>query len=140
MVRIFNQSKLKSLRKQPLRKLASAIWNAHRNDRCDLTITFVPVEMIVDLNQRYLQRSYRTDVISFNLGPDPEGKIIGDIYICPEVAEENARQYRCPFEEELARLVIHGVLHVIGFDDASREERETMRHLENKYLEKYWHH
>ncbi|MDQ7051646.1 MAG: rRNA maturation RNase YbeY [candidate division KSB1 bacterium] len=138
MVRIYNQSPFKKLKKQPFRRLASAVWQAHQKDGCDLTITFVTTDAIVDLNQRYLQRSYQTDVISFNLGADPEGKTIGDIYICPEVARENAEYYGCSFEEELARLVIHGVLHVIGYDDATDTEREAMRRLENKFLEKYW--
>ena len=60
--------------------------------------------------------------------------IEGEIYICVPIAKENAEIYREPYEREIARLVIHGGLHLIGYDDDTEERRTKMKDLENRYL------
>jgi probable rRNA maturation factor len=77
-----------------------------------VSITFVTSPAIARLNRRYLGHTGSTDVISFAFG-DP---LVGDIYISPDVARKNARQYSVGVREELIRLVIHGVLHIAGHD------------------------
>lgn len=94
-------------------------------------------DAIIELNQHYFSKSIPTDVISFNLGADPSGHEIGDIYICADVADENSVRFSCTFNEEIARLVVHGMLHFVGFEDDTPERKEHMHHLENKFLEQY---
>ncbi len=137
MVRICNQSRLKKPDRRGLRRLAQRVLEEYGRGRSDVTITLLEPEAITDLNRRYLNHNRPTDVIAFNLGAAPNGKALGDIYICPAVAAQNAGRFGCTLEEELARLVVHGVLHFLGFDDATPQQKEEMHRLEDKYLEKY---
>ena len=82
-----------------------------------LSITFVSPRAIARLNRTHLAHPGPTDVISFGFArATPDDPVIGDIYICPEVARHNARAHGTPVREELARLIVHGVLHVLGHD------------------------
>ena len=91
-----------------------------------LSITFVGRAAISRLNRRYLGHEGATDVISFGL--DRIGKrdaVLGDIYICVDVARENARRQRIPAGEELLRLVVHGTLHIVGHDHPAGDTRTS---------------
>jgi len=82
-----------------------------------LSITFVGRAGISELNRRYLGHRGPTDVISFGLGRQGRrGPVVGDIYICPEIARANARRQGVSSQEELLRLVVHGTLHTLGYD------------------------
>lgn len=67
------------------------------------------------MNRKHLGHAGATDVISFGFR-DPAGAVIGDVYICPEIAAANAKTHGVPVREELLRLVVHGTLHVLGHD------------------------
>jgi len=88
------------------------------------------------LNNEYLQHDYYTDVITFSLNEDDTKEIDGEIYICVDVAEEQAKEYKVSLSNELSRLAIHGLLHLCGYGDKTDEEQKLMRSLENKYLSK----
>jgi len=89
-----------------------------------ISVAFVSRAAIAKLNQRYLKHRGPTDVISFGMGRDAPGlPAIGDIYICPEVARQNAKRVGVSEREELARLVVHGTLHVAGHDHPEDESR-----------------
>ncbi len=84
------------------------------------------------MNREHLNHNHNTDVITFDY---TEGNIIsGDIFISIEEVRENAGIYKSPFEDELRRVMIHGVLHMMGFNDARTREREEMREMENEAL------
>lgn len=87
----------------------------------ELSITLLPEPEIRELNLRYRETDAPTDVIAFRIGAD-EG-LLGDVYVCPEVARDSAAEHGVTLESELARLVIHGVLHVLGHDHPEGEER-----------------
>jgi probable rRNA maturation factor len=89
-----------------------------------LSITFVGRAAMSELNRRYLGHRGPTDVISFGLGRDARrAPVIGDIYICPEIARANAKRQDVSPQEELLRLVVHGTLHVLGHDHPESEAR-----------------
>lgn len=89
-----------------------------------ISIAFVGPAAIAKLNRQYLSHSGPTDVISFGMGRDTKDMpAIGDIYICPDVARRNARRLGVSEREEIARLVVHGVLHVAGYDHPDDESR-----------------
>jgi probable rRNA maturation factor len=89
-----------------------------------LSITFLGTRAMAALNEKHLGHRRATDVISFGFGePGDRGPVIGDIYIAPDVARANARRYGARIREELARLVVHGVLHVLGYDHEEGEAR-----------------
>jgi len=87
----------------------------------EISITFVDPATIATLNQTHLEREGPTDVISFNLG-EPRMPL-ADVYICPEIAGESAKELNIELREELLRLVVHGMLHVVGHDHPEGEER-----------------
>ncbi len=84
------------------------------------------------MNREYLNHDYFTDVITFDYSE--ESVISGDIFISVDQVKINAGIFNEAFEEELKRVMIHGVLHLIGFDDATDEEKAGMRKLENEAL------
>jgi probable rRNA maturation factor len=93
-----------------------------------LSITFVTRRMIARLNSEHLGHRGATDVISFGFDRGASrGPVVGDIYISPEVARENARRHGEGVRTELSRLVIHGVLHVLGHEHPEGAERESSR-------------
>jgi probable rRNA maturation factor len=94
----------------------------------ELGITFVPAQEIEELNREHLDREGVTDVISFPLDESAEkdgGQVLpvllGDVVVSPEVARDNAQELGVSFHEELCRLVIHGILHISGYDHESDE-------------------
>ena len=87
---------------------------------------------LLDINRQYLNHDYYTDVISFDYCED--NVISGDIFISVDTVADNAKEYGVTFEKELARVMIHGVLHVVGYNDKSDEEVPVMRAKENQYL------
>ena len=107
-----------------VREAAVAALTAERVRDAMLSITFVGRAAMSDLNHRYLGHHGATDVISFGLGRDGKrGAVIGDIYICPEAARDNAKRQGVPVGEEVLRLVVHGTLHVLGHDHPTGESR-----------------
>ena len=91
-------------------------------------------EYLKKLNFKYLNHDYFTDVITFNYSK--EKLLFGDIYISTDRVKENSKTYNTYFNQELFRVIIHGVLHLCGFNDKSTKEKQKMRKLENFFLEK----
>jgi len=100
----------------------------------DVTVIFVDDARITELNREFLGRDFPTDVLAFDLrDPSPEGPS-GEVYVCLERAEEQAQEFGVPYEEEVARLVFHGLLHLAGFEDATPEDRRRMEAEVERYL------
>jgi probable rRNA maturation factor len=98
----------------------------------EISYIFVGTEEILNINQNFLKHLYLTDVITF----DRSGRnlIKGDIFICPEVVFTNAEQFRVSRLNELYRVMIHGLLHLLGYLDHTEDLRQGMRQKENLYL------
>ena len=101
---------------------------------CDISIVFGNKKLLQELKNRFFDINHTTDVIAFRLNEYQEKNIEGEIYICLPVAKENAEYFKEPYEKEVARLIIHGGLHLIGYEDGTDDERKNMRELEDKYL------
>ena len=98
----------------------------------DINIIFCSDNYILDINQKYLQHDYFTDIITFDYC---EGnKLSGDLFISIDTVKANAEEYGEGFERELNRVMVHGVLHLIGYDDHSDSDQAEMRSKENYYL------
>lgn len=105
------------LARRRVAEIALMVLRAERARRTRLSITFVSTRAIAKMNARHLGHHRTTDVISFALEAERRGASnVGDIYIAPEVARRNALEHGTPVREEIARLVVHGVLHVLGHD------------------------
>lgn len=99
----------------------------------DINVIFCSDNYILDINQKYLQHDYFTDIITFDYC---EGnKLSGDLFISVDSVRENSIYYHTAFEDELNRVIVHGLLHLIGYDDHTEEDIALMRSKENYYLE-----
>ena len=98
----------------------------------DIAIIFCSDNYILDVNIKYLQHDYYTDIITFDYC---EGdRLSGDLFISVDSVRENASFYGVEFADELNRVIVHGLLHLIGYDDHSKEDIAVMRAKENYYL------
>lgn len=95
---------------------------------------FLSDDELLQVNQEYLNHDYYTDVISFQLASEP---IEGDIFISVDRVRENAASLDLPFIQELRRIMVHGLLHFIGYGDKTPEEKAIMTQKEDEYLAKY---
>ncbi len=91
-----------------------------------LDITFVGPAAIEEINRTYLGHDYVTDVITFLLSDPGEVFLVGDIYICPEEARQNAASFSSNAETEMRLLMVHGILHLLGYDDQTPEDAAKM--------------
>ena len=126
----------------------------------EVSLLFVDEPSIAALNEQFLDRSGPTDVLAFPIedGPAPGGRspdfggtgpgsevsedlllLLGDVVICPAVATRNAAEHESSYEDEMALLVVHGLLHLLGMDHQVEAEAERMERLERKLLARYHH-
>jgi len=100
----------------------------------DLIFIFTDDNFIIEINREFLENDYSTDVIAFNYS---DGKNINaEIYVGLETVYRNARILGEKRRDELYRVMVHGLLHILGYDDKKREDRIRMRERENEYMEK----
>ena len=125
----------------------------------EVSLIFLDEPAIAALNQQFMGKEGSTDVLSFPIDnePEPTGRVpdaggsgpgepplpeipqlVGDIVICPAVAARNAVEHECPLDDELALLVVHGVLHLLGWDHAEDEEAERMEARERELLARHY--
>jgi rRNA maturation RNase YbeY len=124
------------------RKVATWIRSVIKDEKCepgDIAFIFCSPDKHLDINKQYLGHDYPTDVITFDYCddfPPHDGKkvISGDIFIDPATVAQNAEKYSASLEDEIHRVLVHGVLHLCGHDDQSEADRKQMRILEDLYL------
>ena len=105
----------------------------HSHNQANIVIIFSTDTHLRDLKKEYFNQDVYTDTISFNL-EDSQEPIDGEIYISLDRVTENAQIFEQEFEQEYKRVIIHSILHLLGFDDRSKEEKSKMTKLEDYYL------
>lgn len=99
-----------------------------------ISVIFCSDPYLLEINRKYLGHDYYTDIITFDYS---EGDTIsGDLFISVDTVRSNAEYYSADFKDELDRVIVHGVLHLIGYDDHTDEQTAEMRARENHYLER----
>ena len=114
-----------------LSRLAALVFSGEKHTLASLGIVFGNHETVLALNNTWLGHDWHTDVISFLLEEDP---VEGEIYIDVETAQEQHEEFGVTIHQELERYAVHGMLHLCGHDDATTEQRDAMRSLEDRYL------
>lgn len=108
------------------------VAESHQRMVGDINYVFCNDEEILDVNRRYLQHDYYTDIITFDYG---RGNVLsGDLYISLDTVRSNAELLGKPYDEELHRVLAHGVLHLVGINDKGPGERELMEAAEDAAL------
>ncbi len=134
---ILNNRSGVALNQDLLRMVAEDILTGEEVDSlAELSIVFVDPAEIRQLNLDYRGINSSTDVLAFPQSPDSsEGPhLLGDVVISPQIAEEQANKYRHSSEKEIVILLIHGILHLLGFDHDTAEERSAMEKREKEIL------
>lgn len=112
-----------------------AVAKAHNATIHEINYILVSDQYLLKLNQNYLDHDTYTDIITFPYDPDEHKDLGGDIYISIERVVENAEEYEVGFEDELARVMAHGLLHLVGFEDKTDAAQKEMRAAEDAALE-----
>ena len=118
--------------KRLLKKWIQKVITSQGKKVGEINYIFVSDEYILNVNRTFLNHDYYTDIITFN--NNIADIVSADIYISVDTVKSNATEYNVLFEDELLRVVIHGILHLIGFDDTSDELQDEMTVQENKAL------
>ena len=132
MITFQNTSKFKV---KDLRKKKIWLNNISKNEGKEienLNFLFVDDKEILEYNKKYLQHESYTDIITFDNSLN--NKIAGDIVISLERVNENAKYYQVSYNYELERVMAHGLLHLLGYNDKNKEEKIIIRKKENYYL------
>lgn len=100
-----------------------------------LQINFVNSDFITPINNEYLNHNYSTDIITFDYS-GKENEFVGEIYISVSDAQKNAASYKVSLDTEILRLIIHGILHLLGFEDLEKSDKKEMKAKENELVNK----
>ena len=100
-----------------------------------MSIVFTSDDYLLDLNRKFLSHDYYTDILTFDYSRVGSTFINGELFISIDRARENANQHNVSIDNETLRLIIHGTLHLLGYQDESKTERNIMTLKENHYLQ-----
>ena len=118
--------------KKSLKEYLKTLASTEDKQLKDLSVVFTDDDYLLEVNKQYLNHDYYTDVITFDYSAD--NHVSGDIMISLPRVKENAESLMVSYEEELYRVVFHGLLHLCGYKDKSASDEQLMRSKENKYL------
>ncbi len=115
---------------QAIQNWIEQVVQSHGYDLDQIAYIFCSDAYLLELNRQYLSHDYFTDILTFPYHEDPQQGLWSDIFISIDRIKENAKTYQKPFEEELHRVMIHGILHLLGYDDHGDAE-SLMREKED---------
>lgn len=125
--------KMPTFPKRKMNAWIKSVVNKYKKNVGEIAYIFCSNKKILEVNKQYLQHDYYTDIITFDYCE--RDVLNGDIFISIETVSSNAERFRVSFEEELRRILIHGILHLCGQDDKTPALRAEMTKKENEALE-----
>ena len=134
MINYFNETNENILdRIETFKSKISEIAKREGFEEGDINFIFCNNEYLLEMNKTYLRHDYYTDVITFDQS-EKENELSGDIYISTDQVKINVSEYKTVFHEELLRVMIHGILHLVGYNDKTEDEKIEMKKKENHYV------
>lgn len=135
LLEIFNDSELESpaLNQEALSAVVQTIYKDTQHSFDWINVVLLDSESHTAMNSKYLEHHYPTDILTFEYTNNDQ-KIDGELYINLEIAKENAKEFDVSYQNEVERLIIHGALHLVGYNDQTASEQKEMREMENHYL------
>ncbi len=134
-VRVFNVSKRRVIAAHETISLARGVLSSEKRKKAAVNIIYIDDRAMIRLNSAYLRHRRTTDVLSFPLSEHPRQLLEGEVYVNLDQARRQAIEHRVTLKNEAARLVIHGVLHLLEYDDIRAEDKREMTRLEERYLQ-----
>ena len=137
LINFFSEKKTFEVsQKDKLRLLLKEVCKQENAQLSFINCVFCSDEYLLQINKKHLKHNFLTDIITFDFS-EKKDQIEGDLYISVDRVKENAKKYGDTFKIETIRVVLHGLLHLIGYKDKSEKEKKRMRVLENKYVSLY---
>ncbi|GMR25778.1 MAG: hypothetical protein BMS9Abin39_1108 [Ignavibacteria bacterium] len=133
---LYVTSSTKRINRLQVHRLVSLLKEDLKFNLDTLFINFITSEEIHKINKKYLNHDRSTDIITFNYSGD-HNELDGEIFISVEDAEVFAKKYKVTPNKEIIRLIIHGILHLKGYNDISKVDRTKMKKIENNLTNKY---
>ena len=131
---IYTEKGIKT-QKSLLHKIVASICSDVDLNILSLEINFVSSETMLGINKKYLNHNYNTDIITFDYSNE-RNNLDGEIFISIDDALENSKKYHVSLNNEILRLVIHGILHMTGYDDVTSAKRKRMKKVEDVLVQK----
>ena len=132
-VDLHNKSNVE-LNQESIRGLLELVLSDNRHQSADINIIITDDDSLRLMKKEYFNQDVYTDIIAFNIDEDP---FEGELYISHDRVSDNAKKFNQTFEGELKRILIHGTLHLCGFDDQTKEDKSKMTSMEEDYLKKF---
>ena len=133
MILYYNEGcEMPSIKKQETNNCIKEVAALHNCKVGNISYIFCNDEKILEINKQYLDHDYYTDIITFDYTEN--SKIGGDIFISVDTVRSNSEEFNTNYDEELHRVIIHGILHLCGINDKDPGERENMTRCENEAL------
>ena len=133
-VHVFISPKYEKLNKTLCSQIVKKVLNHYDFKSFDVNLIFTSDIYVSNLKKEFFSKNQWTDVIAFPMQTKNEKFVEGEIYISMPTAKENAKRYKQSYGKELARLVIHGSLHLLGIEDDTNEKKEKMVNIEEYFL------
>jgi len=134
---VFTNTSITLSNRKKLKLFIEKTFKQNRRKLISLAIIFCTDEYLLDINKRFLQHDYYTDIITFNLAENLD-TVEGEIYISVDRIKENALSNKVSKKDELHRVIFHGVLHLCGYSDKSKVDKKVMTLMEDKTLKSYF--
>ena len=136
MIRFFKEDvRFRLLKQKELSKWITSAAISHRFKIKEINYIFCSDKYLLNLNKKFLKHNFYTDIITFDNSSEKK-TISGDIFISYESVKTNSKKFNSSLKDELHRVMIHGVLHLIGFKDKTPEDQKAMRKAEDEWLAK----
>jgi probable rRNA maturation factor len=136
MIAISNKQRARKLNVRLLEQISEATLEELGIKKFELGIVFVSAKEMASINKKFLNHEGPTDVITFDYSEKSDGIMQGEIFICPEEATRQAKEFKTTWQAELVRYVVHGILHLSGHDDLQAATRKKMKRVEGSLVRK----
>jgi probable rRNA maturation factor len=131
---VANRQRARRLDRKFIKQLADSILQMAKVERAELGLHFVSAKEMANVHEQFMNIAGSTDVITFDHGSQPPKGVHGEIFISVEDAIAQAREFKTTWQSEIARYIVHGILHLLGYDDLKPTARAKMKREENRLV------
>lgn len=137
-IQFFFENNITLLQRKRLKTFLVKLAESEKRKISSISIIFCSNDYLIEINRNHLKHDYYTDIITFDLTPKKSDPIEAELYISTEMIKENAIKFKTTTQNELHRVIFHGLLHLCGYKDKNKLDQEIMRSKENEYLQHYF--